>query len=225
MGSVKVKNPLNPIVGISASLVILVTGMVVARSVLFPIFIVSVFMLLIVFGYGELLLKVGVAFLFIGAVMGGVTFLFTSDAEMVIQMMGRVFVFGISALPIISIPYVNLTRCLAMLRFPRAITLGMMIAVRFFPVMRGELFNVRHAMRTRGANIAWYRPSCIYRAFLIPLITRVISISDILSLSLETRAFSLDGYSTVYKPVVFKLRDWMFTGMLASIIAGVVVFS
>ena len=33
----------------------------------------------------------------------------------------------------------------------------------------------------------WYRPSCIYRAFIIPLVMRIIGISDTLSLSLETR--------------------------------------
>ena len=135
MENIKIKNPLHPLVGLASSFAILIIGMILVKSGLFIFFIAAVCLLLLAFGYGELLLKVGIAFLFIGAVMGGMTFLFTSNADMVIQMMGRVFVLGIAALPIITIPYVNLTRCLSAIKFPSAITLGMMIAVRFFPVM------------------------------------------------------------------------------------------
>ena len=84
-------------------------------------------------------------------------------------------------------------------------------------------------MRTRGIDtrlnsIAWYRPSNLYRAFLIPLVMRTINLSDTLALSVETRGFDpADREATVYHPVLFSLRDGIFVGLTLMAVAGILL--
>ena len=59
-----------------------------------------------------------------------------------------------------------------------------------------------------------------YRAFLIPLIMRLVNISDTLALSVETRGFTAQGEHTVYKTVKLSARDIIF---LLLLIAGAVL--
>ena len=85
----------------------------------------------------------------------------------------------------------------------------MLVTLKFIPVLVGEIKQIWEAMKVRGANMNWYRPSCIYRAFIIPLVMRIIGISDTLSLSLETRAFTLDdSTSSVYKVIKNKSKGF-----------------
>ena len=76
--------------------------------------------------------------------------------------------------------------------------------------MRGEIKRIREAVKTRGAGSV-YNPKVWYRAFLIPLVMRLVKISDTLSLSVETRGFSLgkEKYS-VYKNEIFSWTDLLF---------------
>ena len=87
----------------------------------------------------------------------------------------------------------------------------MLVTLRFIPILVTEIRRIWEAMRVRGANVKWYRPDCLYRAFFIPLVMRIIGISDTLSLSLETRAFALDNSpATVYGKVELRARDIIF---------------
>ena len=60
----------------------------------------------------------------------------------------------------------------------------MLITLSFVPVLAAEIRQVRSAMKTRGAT-SLYKPAVLYRAFLIPLIVRLVNISDTLTLSLD----------------------------------------
>ncbi len=51
-----------------------------------------------------------------------------------------------------SMEPIDMTRNLSTLRVPRGITLGMLIATSFPPVLRAEKQRVREAMQTRGAG-------------------------------------------------------------------------
>ena len=63
-----------------------------------------------------------------------------------------------------------------------------------------------------------------YRAFLIPFITRIVDISDTLSLSIETRGFDLKSKNyTVYKKEYLTFFDILFFLLVVSLIVVVVI--
>ena len=79
-------------------------------------------------------------------------------------------------------------------------------------------------MKTRGAGSV-LNPKILYRAFLIPLVMRLVNISDTLALSVETRGFTLGGslYS-IYKKEFPAVSDVLFViGLVAGAIAVVVI--
>ncbi|MFV0528788.1 MAG: energy-coupling factor transporter transmembrane component T family protein [Lachnospiraceae bacterium] len=224
MTGIQTQNSLHPFIAIAGSIAMLITGLALARSPYFMVLLLAYALLLLGFGYWDILWKVLLVFITVGAIIGTITFLFTSDATRILQMMGRIVVMGLAAIPLVTMPPIRLTRCLAQVHCPRTITLGILIVSRFFPLMQRECQQIRQAMRTRGASVAWYRPSCLYRAFLIPLLTRLVNISDTLTLSLETRGFELGGLpATIYEPVALRSRDKLFAGILVLLLGGMVI--
>ena len=100
----------------------------------------------------------------------------------------------------------------------------MLITMSFIPVLKVEIKRVREAMKTRGAG-SLLNPKIFYRAFLIPLVTRIVDISDTLSLSVETRGFT-SGKSkyTIYKKETINILDIMYLlGFVVSIVLMVVL--
>ena len=86
-----------------------------------------------------------------------------------------------------------------------------------------EVKIIREAMRTRGAN-SIFAPAVLYRSFVIPLVLRLVNISDTLSLSVETRGFtfSKEPY-TIYRPPRFSLLDVLPILLLALGMTGVIL--
>ena len=147
----------------------------------------------------------------LGIIFGGVSVLISQNYDTFHVTLARFLILGICSIPLLSIPPANLARAMNQLKVPRSLTLGMLITIRFIPILFGEIFQIRDAMQSRGVNVWVYTPKMFYRAFLVPLIMRCVNISDILSLSVETRAFDTDSKeSTVYKPVIFKMKDIIF---------------
>ncbi len=79
-------------------------------------------------------------------------------------------------------------------------------------------------MKTRGAG-SILNPKILYRAFLVPFVMRLVNISDTLSLSVETRGFSLEKTPyTVYKKEIVCLSDVLFIlGLAAGAVLTVVL--
>jgi energy-coupling factor transporter transmembrane protein EcfT len=101
----------------------------------------------------------------------------------------------------------------------------MLVAIRFIPVVAAEMFRIREAMKTRGVRQTMH-PSSLYRAFLVPLVMRLTGISDILSLSLETRCFDMEGKgATVFRRVRFGARDVVFCAVTVALIAGMALWA
>ena len=100
----------------------------------------------------------------------------------------------------------------------------MLIATSFPPVLGAEIKRVREAMKTRGAGSV-LNPKIFYRAFLVPFVMRLVNISDTLSLSVETRGFSLEKVPyTVYKKEIVCLSDVLFVlGLAAGAVCTVVL--
>ena len=95
--------------------------------------------------------------------------------------------------------------------------------IDFFPLLRAEVRQTREAMRTRGAG-GLLNPAILYRAFLIPLMVRLVNLSDTLALSVETRGFTTyPAPYTVYQPVYLQARDGAFAALSALCAMGAVL--
>lgn len=198
-----------PLFALISSLIVFFCGLLLARESWFYIFLLVSLVPLVLFGYGRTALHIVPAFTLLGVVVGLLSLIFASRAQ-ALQTTLRMVLLGVSVVPTISMAAINLVRVLNKLRCPRWLTLGLLIGLRFVPIMAQEIRRIRQAMRLRGVGNRWYHPRVIYRAFVIPLMMRIISISDLLALSLETRAFSMRGEATSYKTVSVGARDVAF---------------
>lgn len=211
LDSFSVKKPFYPLVSFSVSIIGLVFGMLISKSLWVFAFIALMSVIYCAFGMMKSTMKVLSTMLVLGLIVGTLAFVTNRNIVSFWQTIGRMLLLGVCAVPMISVPPADLTRCLTKMKCPRMITLGMLITIRFIPIIISEIRRIWEAMRVRGVKMAFYRPDCLYRAFLIPLIMRIIGISDILSLSLETRGFRLDSKeATVYGSVSVKVRDFIF---------------
>ncbi len=211
------RRPVHPLAALFCSLLGMVVGMVSSRSPLVFFYLVFLAALFIVYGLYTAVTYMTIGMGIFGIVTGGITALINASMDRFWLSPARCLVIGVCVVPLLSVPPALLVRCLNQLHLPRAVTLGMLITVRFVPTVYGEISQIRAAMRTRGIDtrlnsIAWYRPSNLYRAFLIPLVMRAVNLSDTLSLSVETRGFDpAEKNASVWRPVRFTLRDGLFT--------------
>lgn len=193
----------------------LVFGLLYAKRPCFPCFLLGLCVLYCLFGLGRATVKCLLLFLPVSGVFALFTLLFQRSGQQALWVAGRVLLMGLAALPMVTLPPVNLTRCLSQLGLPRSLTLGMLIAIRFVPVVGGEMGRVWEAMGLRGLRVS------PYRAFILPVMARLLAMTDSLSLSLETRGFSLDdGPVSAYKKVSFQRRDACFAFLVAAFLLG-----
>lgn len=212
-----VKRPIYPVIGLAASLLILIFGLVTAKHGACFWFLTGVWLLLLVYGYWRACLAVIPVAAALCVVLAGLTYAISRDWGATAAAINRVLAVCIAVVPSLALSPIYLVRNFSTLRLPRMLTLGMMITLTFFPLLRGEVRQVREAMQTRGAG-SFLSPQIFYRAFLIPLVMRLVNISDTLALSVETRGFSKAGGSyTVYKTVQVSPLDVLF---LALVLAG-----
>jgi energy-coupling factor transport system permease protein len=223
MEKLQVPNPVYPPLCFLFSVVALCGGLLNAKQEHFGCLLAAVCLVYPFFGYGRVLLKCLAVFIPLSAAVAMLSWLAARDGTAAAQMAGRVLLLGLCAVPLISMPPICLTRCLTQARCPRVLTLGMLVAIRFVPVLMGEMKRILEAMKTRGVRLT-LNPSVFYRAFLVPLIMRLIGISEILSLSIETRGFSLsESTASIYRPVRFTARDGVFLAVTAALAACMAV--
>lgn len=223
------RRPVHPLAAMFCSLLCMIIGMVCSRTPLIFAYLAFLAALYIVYGLYTAVTYMTIGMGIFGIVTGGITALINSSMDRFWISPARCLVIGVCIVPLLAVPPALLIRCLNQMKFPRMITLGMLVTVRFVPIVYGEISQIRAAMRTRGIDtrlnsIAWYRPSNLYRAFLIPLVMRAVNISDTLSLSVETRAFDPETReASVYHPVRFTLRDGIFVGVSLLAVAGIIL--
>ncbi len=223
MDSLWVKNPIYPALGLLVSLTLFFYGMGAAKNPNTLWVLLGAYVLFYAFGYYKACLSILPFAAVMAAVFCGVTYLATKDLEQTRYALVRILALSIAIIPGLSVPTEALSRNLTRMHVPRLIVLGLMITLSFFPVLGEEVKRIRSAMRTRGAG-SLFSPTVFYRAFLIPLMMRLVNISDTLSMSVETRGFDPDAEASVYRPIRFSLRDVSFTVLLISIlVAGVIV--
>lgn len=221
MKFLRFKNKIYPIFAFLASLFFIVFGLCMAKSDKCAYFLLGAFLWLFLFGCGKGCLRMILPFVLVGGLFGLIAyFAYGNDKSAALAMINR---FGSVFLAVAvgtSIEPADMTRNLSTLKVPRGITLGMLIATSFPPVLGAEIRRVREAMKTRGAGSV-LNPKIFYRAFLVPFVMRLVNISDTLSLSVETRGFSLRKTPyTVYKREMICLSDVLF---LLGVAAGAVL--
>ncbi len=218
------KRRIYPIFTFLACIFILVFGLIEAKNIKCCYFLIGVYILILIFANTKKALKIFIPFAIVGSIFGFIAyFVYGNDVQACYSMINRfASVFICVALGMCVEP-VDMTRCLSTLKTPRSIALGVLIATSFPPVLKAEIKRVKEAMKTRGAGIL--NPKIIYRAFLIPFIMRLVNISDTLSLSVETRGFSLDKKIpyTIYKKEIVTLWDIVFMLGLATLATLMVI--
>lgn len=213
------KSQVYPLLGILISVFIVVFGLVMAKNIKCLYFLGGLYAVFLLFGMWRACLKVLPLGIILTAVFAGLTYWINKNIESTYAMANRLLAITVACIPGLSIRPVDLTRNLNQLHMPRSVTLGMMIVLSFMPLLKLEMWQIREAMKTRGVPSVFH-PKVFYRAFLIPLIMRLVNISDTLSLSVETRGFSLSRKDiTVYKRVKFKVKDIL---LLAVLVVGAV---
>ena len=210
------KTKLYPLIAIAASLFVIIFGLVAARNENLCWYLLGVLVWLCIFGCFKGVLKMLPAFVVFGGAFAGIAYASAGgDVEAAISMLNRFGALFLGVALSMSVEAVRMTRALSQVRTPRALTLGMLIAMSFAPMLKGEIGRVREAMKTRGAGSV-LDPKIFYRAFLVPFVMRLVNISDTLALSVETRGFTLGGglYS-IYKKEYPALSDVLFVIGLA----------
>lgn len=221
------KHPVHPVVSFFSTLLTLAVGMICSKTPFVFVYMAVLLIVFLLFGFtfAALLLPLGMGIF--GIVTGGISALINRTWDMFWISPARCLLIGVCVVPLLSVPPATLVRSLNQMRVPRLLTLGMLVTIRFIPILYDEIWQIRDAMRSRGIDTRWYSPKWyrnLYRAFLVPLIMRVVSISDTLSLSVETRAFDTASHTaTVYHPVTFQLRDTVFAFLIVCIVTALLV--
>lgn len=213
------KRPLYPVLGFAVSVFILAFGIITAESENCILFLAGVWLLFTAYGYWRSCFAVVPVAVLMCAFLAGITYAVSHDLLSAMAAVNRIFAVCVAVIPGLAMSPVILVRNMTALKLPKIIILGFMITFNFIPLLKVEIKRVREAMKTRGASSV-FSLQIFYRAFLIPLIMRLVNISDTLALSVETRGFTAQGEHTVYKTVKLSARDIIF---LLLLIAGAVL--
>lgn len=219
------KHPIYPLIGLFSSVLIMVIGLITAKRVSCIFFLGGMWLVMLCFGYWRACFAVIPVGIILCGILAGITYLVSGDLQATLAAVNRILAVCIAVIPGISLSPIVLVRNFSAVKLPRMLTLGMMITLTFFPLLAREVRQVREAMKTRGAGSS-LNPQVFYRAFLIPLIMRLVNISDTLSLSVETRGFDKDSKDySVYKTVKLSVVDIIFlllvvVGSVLAVILG-----
>ena len=165
----KFKARLYPLVAVAASLFVIVFGLVAAREANMSYYLLGVLAWVSLFGCVKSCLKLLPAFVVFGGAFAGIAYASAGgDVEAAISMLNRFGALFLGVALSMSVEAVRMTRALSQVRTPRALTLGMLIAMSFVPMLKGEIGRVREAMKTRGAGSV-LDPKIFYRAFLVQI--------------------------------------------------------
>ena len=219
------KTKLYPLIAITASLFVIIFGLVAARNENLCWYLLGVLAWLCIFGCFKGVLKILPAFVVFGGAFAGIAYASAGgDFQAALSMLNRFGALFLGVALSMSIAAVRMTRSLSQVHTPRSVTLGMLIAMSFVPRLRGEIKRVREAMKTRGAG-SILNPKILYRAFLVPFVMRLVNISDTLALSVETRGFALGKVRyTIYKKESLAISDIVYVlGLIAGAVLVVVL--
>lgn len=146
------------------------------------------------------------------AVVGLLTALAYGDMALTVPIFVRIFLLGLTCLPMLTAREADVVRVLQTLHAPRAVTLAVLISLRFVHVMAVQAHRVVAARRTmprRGVRLV-----PLWR-MLVPLLDRALAIGDDLTHSLELRGFTLRSNArySVYKTLRMRGIDYLWISL------------
>lgn len=211
---------LYPLAAIASSILIFVGGLTFAGFHGYY-FLAAILLILICFGMGKYIVRILPVAAILCFLYFIICFLISHSPDDSINGTVRIAGVCLAMVPGMSIPPVNLTRALNSLKIPRSFGLGILITLRFFPLLAEEIRNIRDAMKTRGAG---YSLPDLYRSTILPFCMRLVNISDLLALSVETRGFSAEGKYTVWEKVKPGARDWVYLSLIIIVVTAAAIF-
>ena len=115
------------------------------------------------------------------------------------------------AILLARVPTGSFLGALSAMRMPKAVGISAAIALRFFPTLGQEYRQIRNAQKFRGlgvgvGNTLTHLPS-ILTNILLPLIVRIVKISEELSASATVRGVRFHNEIVSYRPVRFCGKD------------------
>lgn len=199
---------LHPGLALLAAATVFFVGLLFVRQAAFPYFLLFLILLYLLSGFGKVMLKSAWLILPLAALMFGLT-LINGTLQDALNSFWRFVLLGLAAVTTVTMEPIRLVRWMNQIRLPRWISLGLLITLRFFAILKEELRRIVTAVSLRG--ISFFRSPLLYlRALVLPLMIRILSISELLSLSLETRGFSMEGESSAYETIRFEKADGVF---------------
>mgnify|MGYP000920420800 CR=1 FL=1 len=208
------KKNIHPILSLLFSLILFVTSLLFVKKPWFWIYLVSFFLLFLLFRFGRTMLRLIPFVLILGALTAGLTAVNGKPSD-ILYAFYRVLAIALAGVLSISVKPIKLVRAFNQLKVPRWLTLGLLIVIRFMQIFYEEIQQIKQAIVVRGIRFT-ETPLLWARAFFIPLIVRVLNISEGLAISLETRAFSTESEGTSYEIISFEKRDWLFTALFSA---------
>lgn len=211
---------LYPLIAIVGGLTIVIFSLVYANDVRCSYFLIAAYLIMFLFINYKTCLKSLIYLTIIGGLFFLIAYLVSNRLDQGLSMINRVAAFTVGMIPGVSLGTDRLARNMSQIRAPRSLTIGMLIVFSFMPTLLNESRRVKEGMKARG-SFTVLNPKILYRAFLIPFITRIVDISDTLSLSIETRGFDLHNKNySLYKKEYIRFSDILF---LLLIVLGIIL--
>jgi energy-coupling factor transport system permease protein len=201
----KLYSSLHPLVSIAISVIVLTSGLFMHKHPQIFFYILIVAVLTILSGNFFVLLKIIIFFMPLGFIIALISYIITDDSSQAIMTIYRFAIIGLSVSFTFKMDPTELSRSLNQIGCSRRISLAILVVFSYIPVLRKEIGRMKEAMKVRG--VKWWNPINYYRVLLLPLIIRMIEISDTLALSIETRGFASRGKSSIYKKVYIRKKD------------------
>jgi energy-coupling factor transport system permease protein len=217
------RRPFHPILALSVSFFVITAGLIVDATVLKACLIGGVVLLYLIAGYHRPWIFIVRFAVPLALIISGTAYLVGRNFVSSLNSFFIILVLTHAAVPVLAMDPLSLSRVLVQLGTPRAVSLGLLVSVRFIPVLRSEMSRVREAIIARGIRFHWTNWGHLYRAFFIPFTARLIDLSDILALSMETRGYGAHCEATVYRPVRWSKKDILGFVALFLLLGGLFV--
>jgi energy-coupling factor transport system permease protein len=114
----------------------------------------------------------------------------------------------------------DLVRALQTIKLPSFLVLSLMLTWRFLPVIQQEAQRILEANQLRGLDLS-RQPHRWFSGLFVPLVFRIVSYADEVTIGLETRGYDSDAPRTISQPLTWQVQDTVFT-IASLLIFGIV---
>jgi energy-coupling factor transport system permease protein len=106
-------------------------------------------------------------------------------------------------------PPADLVKALQTVRLPAFLVLGVMLTWRFLPIIHQEVIRIIEANQLRGVDLS-RQPRLWFGSLFVPLIFRIVTYADDVTVGLETRGYDPNLPRTQATPLKWRIQDTSF---------------